>query len=414
MVDRAARTVALKVLDRARGGTIDVVENGRTTRVGTPDGEEPLRAVLEVRDRAFWPGLARGSSGLATAYADGLWTSPDVVELIRVGARNGAQLDAVRRALRPVLGTLRALGDRAGNTITASRKQIAAHYDLGNELFSRFLDETLTYSCAIFPSRRASLREAQVHKLDVACRKLGLGPGDHVLEIGTGWGGFALHAAGRYGARVTTTTISREQHRVAVRRVREAGLGERVRVLADDYRQLRGAYDKLVSIEMIEAVGWRNLGAFFRACSDRLRSHGAMLLQAITIDDAAYDVEKGSRTFIREQIFPGGDLPSLAVIHRELARHTDLRATSLEDITPHYPETLRRWRASFLEHAEELAAIGYDTRFRRLWELYLAYSEAGFRERRIRDVQLVLAKPLWEPATGWMHSEPAASAPGGT
>src|SRR5689334_8284464 len=237
MVDRAARTVALKVLDRARGGTIDVVENGRATRVGTADGAEPLRAVLEVRDPAFWRTLPRGSNGLATAYAEGLWTSPDVVELIRVGARNVGQLDAVRRALRPVLGPLRAVGNRAGNTISASRRQIAAHYDLGNELFSRFLDETLTYSCAIFPRAGATLREAQEHKLDVACRKLGLGPDDHVLEIGTGWGAFALHAAGRYRSRVTTTTISREQHDVAVERVHEAKLGDRVTVLADDYRR---------------------------------------------------------------------------------------------------------------------------------------------------------------------------------
>jgi cyclopropane-fatty-acyl-phospholipid synthase len=227
------------------------------------------------------------------------------------------------------------------------------------------------------------------------CAKLDLGPRDHVLEIGSGWGGFAVHAAATRGCRVTTTTLSREQHAVAVARVRAAGLEDRVTVLLDDYRDLRGSYDKLVSIEMIEAVGWRDFGTLFARCSDLLRPDGAMLLQAITIDDRAYEVEKASRSFMRTHIFPNGCLPSLEVIARCVARRTDLRTVDLEDLTPHYAETIRRWRANVEREADALAALGYDERFRRMWRMYLAYCEGGFAERRIGVVQAVLAKPHW-------------------
>jgi cyclopropane-fatty-acyl-phospholipid synthase len=282
------------------------------------------------------------------------------------------------------------------NTPARSRRQIAAHYDLGNDLFELMLDETMLYSCALFSAPQMTLADAQQAKLDRVCQKLGLSSDHHVLEIGTGWGAFAIHAASRYGCRVTTTTISAEQHRYVQARVRAAGLADRVEVLLKDYRELEGSYDRLVSIEMIEAVGWQYFGRFFARCSDLLRPDGAMLLQAITIDDRAYDVQKGSRTFINTYIFPGGCLPSQAVIARSLARLTDLRMVHLEDITPHYVETLRRWRANFLARADTVAKLGYDERFRRLWELYLCYCEAGFSERRIGDVQLLLAKPRFE------------------
>ena len=251
----------------------------------------------------------------------------------------------------------------------------------------------MMYSCAVFERPDASLEEASLAKLERVCRKLRLRPGDRVLEIGTGWGGFALHAAGRYGCHVTTTTISREQHAYTTRRVREAGLQDRVTVLLEDYRELSGTYDKLVSIEMIEAVGWQYFQTFFRRCSELLADDGAMLLQAITIDDRAYEVEKAGRSFINTHIFPGGCLPSMEVISRSVARATDLRPVHLEDITAHYATTLACWRERFLAGAEQLAELGYDERFRRLWELYLSYCEGGFRERRIQDVQLLLAKP---------------------
>jgi cyclopropane-fatty-acyl-phospholipid synthase len=251
----------------------------------------------------------------------------------------------------------------------------------------------MSYSCAVFEQDGMTLEEASLAKLERVCEKLDLGPTDRVLEIGTGWGGFAVYAAATRGCHVTTTTISREQHDYALARVREAGLCDRVTVLMDDYRDLRDHYDKLVSIEMIEAVGWRQIGDFFAKCSDLLEPDGSALLQAITIDDRAYEVQKAAKSFINTHIFPGGCLPSLEVIARNVARRTDLQAVNLEDITPHYVETLRRWRERFAAHADELDGLGYDERFRRLWTLYLAYCEAGFAERRICDVQLVLAKP---------------------
>jgi cyclopropane-fatty-acyl-phospholipid synthase len=323
---------------------------------------------------------------------DGSWDCDDLVTLVRIGAREIPRIDRWRR---PFLPARRALSRVPRNTRSAARRHIAAHYDLGNDLFRLFLDETMTYSCAVFESPDMTLREAQEAKLDRVCRKLELTPDDHVVEIGSGWGSFALHAAGRYGCRVTTTTISREQHAVAAQRVRAAGLDDRVRVLLADYRDLRGRFDKLVSIEMIEAVGWQYFDLFFRRCSELLRPDGLMLLQAITIDDRAYALEKATRSFIRQLIFPSGCLPSVEVIRRCAARATDMRMLDLEDITRHYPETLRRWRENFIRTEARAEQMGYDRRFRRLWELYFAWCEGGFRERRIGDVQALLAKPAY-------------------
>jgi cyclopropane-fatty-acyl-phospholipid synthase len=392
---RIARAVMQRLLGRARGGVLELREpDGTLVRLGDPGAGEPLHAVLEVRSDAFYRQLLRGSLGLAEGYMDGLWTSPDLVALVRLAARNGEALDRPRRLLRPLVTPARAIA-RARNTIVRSREQIRAHYDLGNDLFALFLDERMMYSSAIFPSADATLDEAALHKLDVVCHKLALEPSDHLLEIGTGWGGLAVHAAERYGCRVTTTTISREQHDLATQRVRAAGLEDRVEVALRDYRELRGTYDKLVSIEMIEAVGWKDFGTFFARCSELLAPDGLMLLQAITTSDRAYDVEKGNRSFMATYIFPGGCLPSSKVIARCLDRHTDMRAIAAQDISAHYAETLRHWRERFDVRRGELPALGYDERFGRLWELYLAYCEAGFRERRIRDVQLLLAKPHW-------------------
>jgi cyclopropane-fatty-acyl-phospholipid synthase len=388
--ERAARAAICLALARIEAGTLVVVDvDGRRRTFGSG----PPAATLVVRSPRFWRMLLRGSMGLADAYEQGLWASPDLVALIRLGARNGAALDGPRRRLAPVLraaGLARALARPSSRA--QRRRDIAAHYDLGNELYTRMLDPSMTYSCALFEDAESSLEQAQSAKLELVCRKLELGPEDRVLEIGTGWGSFALHAAGRYGCRVTTTTISGEQHAYARAQVREAGLEDRVEVLFADYRDLRGRYDKLVSIEMIEAVGWRHTGTFLGACARLLEPTGAMLVQAITMDDRAYEVEKASRSFMKELIFPGGSLPSLTAIARDLSRHTDLQLAHLHDITAHYVTTLRRWRERFCAHAGELEALGYDERFRRLWTLYLAYCEAGFAERRICDVQLVLTK----------------------
>jgi cyclopropane-fatty-acyl-phospholipid synthase len=255
------------------------------------------------------------------------------------------------------------------------------------------LDSTMSYSCAVFDKAGMTLEDAQLAKLERICEKLDLNRDDRLLEIGTGWGALAIHAAATRGCHVTTTTISRAQYDYAVAAVREAGLEDHVTVLLQDYRDLGGCYDKLVSIEMIEAVGWRHIGAFFAKCSDLLKPTGAMLLQAIAIDDRAYEVEKASRSFMNTRIFPGGCLPSLEMMTRATARHTDLQVVGLEDITPHYVETLQHWSERFTMHAGELAQLGYDEHFRRLWTLYLAYCEAGFAERRILDLQLLLGKP---------------------
>jgi cyclopropane-fatty-acyl-phospholipid synthase len=391
MTTQLARSIALNILGRIKVGQLTVIEGDRQIVFG----HGAPQAAVHIHDPRAWPLILRGSRGMGTSYMDGLWDTPDLTAVIRVAARNVDRIDAVRRRLSPIREPFqRTRAAFVRNTPKRSRKDIAAHYDLGNELFALMLDPTLMYSCALFEHRDATLEEASLAKLEMVCEKLGLGPRDHVLEIGTGWGGFAVYAASTRGCRVTTTTISREQHDVARQRIGAAGVGDLVDLRLDDYRDLTGSYDKLVSLEMIEAVGWQDFGTFFERCSDLLAPNGTMLLQAITMDDRAYPVEKASKSFIRTFVFPGGCLPSLEVISKCVAKRTDMRTVHLQDLTPHYAETLRRWRANFEAATEELEALGYDERFRRLWRMYLSYCEAGFAERRIGLVQTVLAKPL--------------------
>jgi cyclopropane-fatty-acyl-phospholipid synthase len=389
------------VLERTRGGRL--VVDGR--EFGEPSG---IAVAVAVHDpRAYRMVLRSGSIGLADSYAAGMWDCDDLVGLIRLAARNMAPLDALRRRFAPVLIPGQRLGALARrSTPRRARKDVAAHYDLSNELFSAFLDETLMYSCALFERPDMTLREAQEAKLDRICRKLGLNAGDHVLEIGTGWGGFAIHAATHYGCRVTTTTISAAQRELAQARVDAHGLSDRITILDRDYRELGGTWHKLVSIEMIEAVGWRNLPVFLEQCRKLLADDGLFCLQAITIDDAAYEVEKGTRSFANTRIFPGGFLPSLRALHAK----SPLRSVHLEDIGPHYATTLRAWRERFEAIGlERLEAMGFDARFERLWRFYLAYMEAGFRERRISDVQLMLAGPAFRGEAALLRR--AAEAP---
>jgi cyclopropane-fatty-acyl-phospholipid synthase len=396
-VQHVAKRVVLMLLRRLRSGRLTVLDGDRRVVFG----EGAPRATVQVNSPRLWPKLLQGSRGMAEAYAQGLWESPDLTAVVRVAARNAARLDQWRRRLAPARVPLQAArGLRARNTHARSSRDIAAHYDLGNELFALMLDETMMYSSAYFPRRDMTLAQASGAKTELVCKKLDLRPGDHVLEIGTGWGGFAVHAARTTGCRVSTTTISREQYEHAREWVQSAGVADLVTVLYEDYRDLRGRYDKLVSIEMIEAVGYREFGTFFAHCSDLLAGDGAMLLQTIVIDDRAYAVEKASRSFIRTHIFPGGCLPSLGVIGRCVARRTDMQVVELTDLTLHYAETLRRWRANFEAATTRLEQLGYDERFRRLWRMYLAYCEAGFAERRIRSVQMLLAKPRWRGPAG--------------
>ena len=392
MTDRMSRWLLSRLLRRIARGSLILVEDGERRVYGSG----PPAATIIVRSPRMWRMALTGSRGLADAYAAGLWDSPDVVALVRLAARNAPGLDRLRsRIALARVPVQRLLGWFTRSTRRRRRRDIAAHYDLGNELFSRMLDASMSYSCAVFEEAGMSLEEAQLAKLELVCEKLRLGPDDHLLEIGTGWGGLAVHAARTRGCRVTTTTISREQYDYALAAVRRAGVEDRVTVVLEDYRDLTGHYDKLVSIEMIEAVGWRHTGTFFAKCSELLAPDGTMLLQAIAIDDRAYEVEKASRSFINTRIFPGGCLPSLEVIARDVARRTDMQMVNLQDLTAHYVETLRCWRRRFNDHAEELDGLGYDERLRRLWNLYLSYCEAGFAERRIVDVQLLLGKPRW-------------------
>jgi cyclopropane-fatty-acyl-phospholipid synthase len=396
LVDRAARAILLGLLGRLRGGRIEIVEDGRTAAFG-PDGSD-LRATVEVADPRAWTWTLRGSTGLGEGYVDGLWDCDDLVALTRIAARNLAPYDRWRRRAQPILGPVqRAASLVPRNDRSGARRNISAHYDLGNPLFEAFLDERLVYSCAVFEEGAESLEDAQLAKLERACAWIDLGPDDHLVEIGTGWGALAVHAAATRGCRVTTTTISREQHAYATGLVRDLGLDDRVDVVLVDYRDLRGSFDKLVSIEMIEAVGWQYFGEYFETCSRLLKPDGAMFLQAIVIDDACYESEKASRSFSNKHIFPGGVLPSERLIGELTAERTDMRIARSEDISPSYATTLATWRSRFGDSWPALEPLGYDERFRRLWNFYLASSEAGFRERRIRDLEFLLAKPGFVP-----------------
>jgi cyclopropane-fatty-acyl-phospholipid synthase len=399
-----ARRGVLRALSRIRRGRLELDEGERRFAFGPPDSE--LRARVEVRDPRAYRWALRGSTGLGEGYVDGLWATDDLVSVIRIACRNLPPWDRWRRRIHPLVGPLqRALDLVPRNTRAGAAANISAHYDLGNELFEAFLDRRLVYSCAYFPEPGSSLDDAQLAKLERICDRLELAPDDHLLEIGTGWGGLAIHAATTRGCRVTTTTISREQHAYAIERVREAGLGDRVEVLLCDYRDLDGRYDKLASIEMIEAVGWQYFPTFFAKCAELTRPEGAMFLQAIAIQDDLYEAEKAARSFSNRHIFPGGCLPSFELITR-LSGANGLLTTWAEDISAHYARTLASWRDRFNDAWPRLRPRGYDERFKRLWNFYLGSSEAGFRERRIRDLQIVLAKPgrqkggeAWSSAT---------------
>jgi cyclopropane-fatty-acyl-phospholipid synthase len=392
-IEGACRRLALRVLAGIRDSRLDLVEpSGERLSFGEPDSD--LSATIEVHSPCFYRAMLGGSIGLGEAYRDGVWDCADLVALVRVAARNMVPLDRWRRRLHPVLAPLqRTLWRVPRNSRRGARRHISAHYDLGNDLFALYLDESMMYSSAVFPNPDATLAEAQEHRLERTCQALELGPDDHLLEIGTGWGAMAAYAASHYGSRVTTTTISREQREGALRRIQDAGVEDRVRVLLNDYRELRGRYTKLVSLEMIEAVGWQYFDEFFRRCSELLEPDGLFFLQAIVVDDRLYEVEKAARSFSNTLIFPGGCLPSVEVIERSVARETDMSMVWLDEIGAHYARTLELWRERFIANTDLAAELGYDEPFRRLWTLWLAMSEAGFRERRLRDVQALFAKP---------------------
>ncbi|PRH82695.1 SAM-dependent methyltransferase [Arenimonas caeni] len=391
-LDRLLRRRLLATLDGLRGGQVVVRDALGTVTLGEPGG---LRAELDILDPGFYrAAAAQGSVGAGEAYMDGLWRCNDLVALVRLLVLNRDRLDAMETGLARLGGlALRGWHALRRNTRAGSRKNIAAHYDLGNDLFRLFLDESMMYSSAVFADESETLEQAQFRKLERICRKLDLQPTDHLVEIGTGWGGLAIHAASRFGCRVTTTTISKEQHALATARVAAAGLSDRVTVLLEDYRDLRGEYDKLVSIEMIEAIGHQYLETYLAKCASLLRPEGLALIQAITIEDHRYEQALHSVDFIKRFIFPGSFIPCVSAITSAAASASDLRLVNLEDIGPSYALTLRHWRQRFMARLEEVRAQGYDERFIRMWEFYLAYCEGGFLERSIGDVHLLLARP---------------------
>ncbi len=403
-----ARRGVLRAFSRIESGRLELDEGIRRFRFGPADSE--LRARVEVRDPRAYAGLLRGSTGLGEGFVDGLWSTDDIVSTIRIACRNLALFDRWRRRIHPVVGPAqRALERVPRNTRIGAAANISAHYDLGNRLFESFLDERMMYSCGLFADERTTLEEAQLAKLERICERLELTADDHLLEIGTGWGGLAVYAAQTHGCRVTTATISREQHAYARERVREAGLADRVEVVLRDYRDLEGSFDKLVSIEMIEAVGWQYFPVFFAKCAELTAPGGAMLLQAIVIEDRLYEMEKAARSFANKHVFPGGCLPSPALIAR-LAGDHGLAIGWADDIGDDYAITLAEWRRRFNDSWPSLRPQGYDERFKRLWNFYLGSSEAGFRESRIRDLQLLLTTPEWkDQPTVWDSATPATA-----
>jgi cyclopropane-fatty-acyl-phospholipid synthase len=396
-VDEWAKRVLISLLKKLNFGEI-VLTGGEEQHVfGRRSEACDLRASLTVLHPRFYSQvLFGGSIGAGEAYMAGHWSSDDLTLLLRIVLLNQSVFAGLDRGLSRLKAPLyKAYHFLHKDSRKGSRINIAAHYDLGNDFYALFLDETLTYSCGIFDSPECSLQEASVAKYDRMCKKLQLSEKDHVLEIGTGWGGFAIHAARCYGCRVTTTTISRAQHDLALERIRNAGVGDRVQVLFKDYRDLKGRFDKLVSIEMIEAVGHHYLETFFRSCSNLLTERGVMAVQAITIADHAFEKHKKEVDFIKRYIFPGSCIPSVTAMGDAVASATDLRLVHLEDITPHYARTLRTWRERFFENIRQVRALGYSDTFIRMWEFYLCYCEAGFQERYLGDVQMLFAKPLW-------------------
>lgn len=394
-LQQLGRRLFLARLRELREGELTLIDGDERLSFGRRSPACDLRATIEVLHPQTYADAAFGGTvGGGEAYIRGLWRTDDLTALIRLMIVNRDVMQAMEGGAAMATAPLRRILHWLNrNSPDGSRRNIAAHYDLGNDLFALMLDETMAYSCGVFERDDATLHEAQLAKFERICRKLRLGPGDHLLEIGTGWGGFAIHAASRHGCRVTTTTISREQHDWAKEKIAAAGLGDRVTLLLDDYRDLTGRYDKLVSIEMIEAVGARYLDTYTAQCSRLLEPHGAMLLQAITIQDQVYEEALDSVDFIQRFIFPGSFIPSVTAITDSVRRATDMKVFHLEDIGPHYATTLRRWRENFFARLPEVRRLGYPDAFVRMWDYYLCYCEGGFLERQLGDVQMLLTRP---------------------
>ncbi len=399
VLDSFCQGMLLNKLRTIPNGRIEFVEqgpNGQKVYVcGSENAPQDLRARVNIRRRQAYSRIALGGSiGTGESFVDGDWDCDQLTQLIRIFVANRESLLALDGGLGAILAPIQRLAHRLnGNTIRGAQANIQAHYDLGNNFFELFLDDTWMYSCGIFQDEHTSLQEASIEKIDRICRKLDLTPADHLLEIGTGWGGFAIHAAKNYGCKVTTTTISKQQYAHAVARVEAEGLADRIKILLKDYRLLEGQFDKLVSIEMIEAVGLNNLKTYFNKCSSLLKPNGQMLIQGITIRDEYYEYARKNVDFIQLYIFPGSGIPSIRSIHGAISKSTDLSVFHQEEIGPHYATTLRLWGERLKENQGRITELGYPAELYRLWQYYFAYCEGGFAERAIGCSQILFTKP---------------------
>ena len=399
VLDRLARRAVFSRLQKLAVGQIIVHEEGSQRVFGHLAEDFPEAVHIYVHRPGFYSDIAFGGAiGAGEAYIHDNWSCNNLSQMLQIFLRNREVLEKIDSGLavlsKPVQKLLHFLNK---NTRTGSRKNISAHYDLGNDFYQLWLDPSMMYSSAYFETDDTPLHDASIEKLDRICRKLNLSATDSVVEIGTGWGGFALHAAANYGCHVTTTTISQQQHDYAERAIRDAGLEDKITLLFNDYRDLEGRYDKLVSIEMIEAVGHEFHETFFRKCCDLLKPNGQMLLQAITIADQRYEQYKKGVDFIKRYIFPGGCLTSVTDMTRTMTKHTDMRVIDLEDIGPHYAKTLRHWNQRFFARLDEVQKQGYSEEFIRLWEFYLCYCESAFIERATGVVQMQIMRPGARP-----------------
>ena len=396
MLKKIAKKLLFMRLSTLKIGLLTIQEGQKSWTFGDQSAHSELNAVMRVTSPHFyWDSIIGGSLGAADSFIKKGWESDDLTTSLRLFLRNEITKNYAEKNRFKLINWWRWITHQLKrNNIKGSRRNIAKHYDLSNEFFGLFLDKNMMYSSAIFPSEYSTLEVAARHKLDVICQKLDLKPSDTVLEIGTGWGGFALHAAEHYGCKVVTTTISQQQYDLAKQRISEKNLNNQITLLKQDYRHLTGIYDKIVSIEMIEAVGHQYYATFFSSCAKLLKPNGQMLIQAITIQDQSFDRAKHEVDFIKRSIFPGSCIPSVTSLLTAMTQASDLRLFHLEDIGLHYAKTLKLWRERFFKAEEQVLALGFDKAFMRLWDFYFSYCEAGFAEGYLGDMHLHFVKPL--------------------
>ena len=392
LLHQLARALVFKQLKKIKTGQITIIEGSQRFSFGKKD---KLNVTVTVHDPRFYGALAFGGSiGVSEAFMQKFWSASDLTKLIRIMAINQNTMDQLEGLfnifLKPILKCLHYLNQ---NSVKGSEINISKHYDLGNDFFSLFLDSTMMYSSAVFKNPHDSLYQGSIHKLETICQGLELTSQDHIIEIGSGWGGFAIYAAQHYGCKVTTTTISKEQYKYVRQKIKDLKLSHKINVLFSDYRHLKGQYDKLVSIEMLEAVGYQYYDTYFKVCANLLKPQGLAVIQTITITDQRYEKAKRSVDFIQRYIFPGSCIPSITALQNSMTQSSDLKIYSIHDIGTHYARTLALWRKEFFKNLIDIKGLGFDDTFIRMWHFYFSYCEGGFEEKVISDIHLKLVKP---------------------